>query len=507
MRLHRLIMLWLVCLSLVAVANFTAQPTQAGSFTLLNNAGTTSSNWFIEGEPTLVINGFDLTPLNLTFPITLDVVTIALSQTVPGVPVQVVVYEDSNGGSPVDARLVSQSATFFETVGVVRVNLPQPAVVNAPVVWVGFYLQPGIRFWSDEQGASVLTYWGWSEDTTFDLSNLASAQILGPADGSAPVNLNLGGVARITAEINPGFGSGTNEDGIPIGVQIEGSTSEPLAALSLYPYCGDRVLYDRQDLVVTAGGAFTMHCRADLGPFSPGTFHNDEELPAPPSEWERRWVLYEVTAAGAFQTPSGHSELLRVPVTHCMRPEQAELATAVIGIGYGAPRAWEILPTQRYGEWICAEVTNQGFLSYFVPRTGTEEILNADLYFSGYPYLTGINDNDDANLRCGYRYVIHYSVHNEGFEATPQSNVAVQFINDRTGTVSREYNYVLPPVLPGATDNFDQIALVVPSTFINESHTLRLRIDTGGVVKEANEENNVHSRGGFFVEETIAGCP
>lgn len=507
MRLNRFITSLILCICVAAAANFTTQPAQAGNFTLLNNSGNTSSNWVIEGEQTLVINGFDLTPLNLTFPVTLDVVTIALNQVVPDAPVQVVVYEDSNGGSPVDARLVSQTETFLQTAGVARVNMPQAAVINAPVVWVGFYLQPGFRFWADEQGSSVLTYWAWSEGTAFDLSNLATAQVLGPADGSAPANIAMGGVARITAEINTGFGSGTNEAGIPIGVQIQGSTSEPLAIMSLYPYCGDRVLYDPQDLLISANGAFTMHCRADLGTFSPGTFRNDEELPAPPSEWERRWVLYEVTAAGDFQTASGDSELLRVPVTHCMRPEQAELDTAVIGIGYGAPRAWEILPTQRYGEWICAEVTHQGFLSYFVPRTGAEEILNADLYFSGYPFLTGINDNDDANLLCGYRYSVHYSIHNEGFEATPQSNVTLQFINDRTGTVSREYNYVLPPVLPGDTDDFVQDTFVAPSTFIDEAHTVVLRIDTGNVVKEANEDNNIHTRRGFFIVGTIAPCP
>src|SRR5687767_6769427 len=107
MRLNRFITILIVCVCLAAVANFTVQPAQAGNFTLLNNSGTTSSNWVIEGEPTLVMNGFDLTPLNLTFPITLDVVTIALNQAVPDAPVQVVVYEDSNGGSPIDARLVS----------------------------------------------------------------------------------------------------------------------------------------------------------------------------------------------------------------------------------------------------------------------------------------------------------------------------------------------------------------------------------------------------------------
>ena len=502
MRFKRFFLILIIGFALTISAGLATQPASAGDFTLLNNVGTTSSQWFIEGEPTLVVNGFDLTPLNLTFPITLDAVTIALNQAVANVPVQVVVYEDGNGGSPADARLVSQAEVFLQTAGVARVVLPEPATINAPVVWVGFYLQPGFRFFADEQGSSVLTYWGWSPGTTFDLSNLGSAQIFGPSDGSAPVNINLGGVARITAEIGSGSGTGTNEDGIPIGVQISGGDSAPLASLDLYPFCGDRLLYDRQDLTITAGNAFTTHCRADLGPFSPGTFSNADELPLPPPEWERRWVLFEVFAAGEFHVHNGGSELLRVPVTHCMRPEQGELSTAVIGIGYGAPRQWEILPTQRYGEWICAEVTHQGFLSYFVPRSGAEETLNADLFFSGFAYLDDFLTEEDQNtedIRCDFQYSVKYSVHNEGFETTPQSNVLVQLRNNRTGRVTVERNYVLPPIAPGETVNFVQRRFTGPSTFINESHTVVMRIDTGNVVKELNENNNTFNRGGYFV--------
>jgi hypothetical protein len=102
---------------------------------------------------------------------------------------------------------------------------------------------------------------------------------------------------------------------------------------------------------------------------------------------------------------------------------------------------------------------------------------------------------------------VHYSIHNEGFEATPQTNVLVQLRNDRTGTISREYNYGLPPILPGDTADFAQLGFITPSTYINESHTLLLRIDTGNAAVEANEENNVFTRSGFFVLGVTAGCP
>ncbi len=131
----------------------------AGTITLNNNSGTTSSSFFIEGESTLVMNGFDLGPLNLNTGVAIDTVTIAVQEAVPSVPIQVVIYEDGNGGSPIDATLKYQTQVFIETGGTAFIELPEPVITSAPVIWVGFYLPSGFRFFADNAGSSVLTYW------------------------------------------------------------------------------------------------------------------------------------------------------------------------------------------------------------------------------------------------------------------------------------------------------------------------------------------------------------
>src|SRR5690606_9980705 len=148
-----------------------APSVEAGTITLNNNSGTTSSAFFVDGEPTLVMNGFDLTPLNVGA-VELDVVTIAVQQVVADAPIQVVIYGDSNGGSPVDATLIYQTQVTIQTAGSAFIPLPERVLVNYPVVWVGFYLPVGFRFFGDSSGSSVFTYWAWTANSTFDLSNL-----------------------------------------------------------------------------------------------------------------------------------------------------------------------------------------------------------------------------------------------------------------------------------------------------------------------------------------------
>ncbi len=486
--------------TLLTIFLFDTQDVQAGDLTLINNAGDTSSSWFIDGEPTLVMNGFDLTPLNLDFPVTMDVVTIAVQEAVPGAPVQVVIYEDANGGSPQDAVLVSQTEVGISTPGVARIPLPNPVEINAPVVWVGFYLPIGFRFFADESGSSVLTYWAWSPGTTFNLAALNTAQVFGPSDGTEPVNIDLGGVARITAELVTGRGTGTNEEGLPIGRQIEGSSEVNTGVMRSYPYCGEALLYDPQDVQISAQGSFTMHCRADLGSFSPGVIRNEDELPPDVPSYERRGFFYEVFASGEYQADPRDSERLVNPVTHCIRPEQADLDAAVIGIGYGAPREWEILPTQRYGELVCAEVTHQGFISYFVPRTGEEQTLNADLYIVSVPYFEANELESDRGLLCGYRYTLNYAIRNEGFVATPEGIVRMRFNNLRTGVLSREYVFDLPSIAPGDTVDFSKFGLVMPETFFNETHRFTLTVDAGNAVAETNEGNNEYTEDYLIVQ-------
>jgi hypothetical protein len=493
MRYIRTVWTILTGLMLVGLFGTVASPATAGDTLLSNNSGDTSTRWFIEGEPTLVMNGFDLTPLNLTLPVTLDTVSIAVSEAVPGAPVQVVIYEDSNGGSPVDATLVYQTEVSIQTAGTARIELPEPVSINAPVVWVGFYLPVDFEFFADESGTSVLTYWGWSPGTTFDLSSLSSAQIFGPSDGSAPVNIDMGGIARITAELDTGQTAGGEappaSGEVPIGQPIDGGSAD-LSVLSQYDYCGERLLYDPADVNITAQRTFTVHCRADLGSFSPGTIRNDEELPASIPSYERRGFLYDIFGNGDYSV-EGSSEKLRVPVTHCLRPEQGEINSAVFGVAYGAPRVWEILPSVKYNEWICAELTHTGFVSYFVPRTGNENYQNVDLYFSGDVELKLVTPVSDQTFLCGYQYVPTFAIRNEGFEASPEFEFQIRMTHDRTGTTVATKSYTLRSIEPGETANFELWdTFILPPLYVNESHTFTFLIDPSNSVRELREDNN-----------------
>lgn len=486
-----------------------AQPGQAGDLVLSNNTGAASTEWFIDGESTLIMNGFDLTPLNLTLPVAIDAVSINVVEAVPGATAQVVIYTDDNGGSPQDARLAYQQGIQINQVGNVRVPLAQTAIIDAPVVWVGFYLPVGLRFSADESGSSVLTYWAWSPGTTFDLNTLSSAAVFGPSDGTSPVNIDMGGIARISAEIITQEGdtvlfggTGENADGVPVGRQIQGGQAD-LSVMRPYDFCGNDLLFDPEDIDISAQAAFDMYCRADLGNFSPGVIRNANELPAEVPSYERRGFFYEVFAGGEYQADPRDSERLRVPVTHCLRPlEIQELDGAVVGIAYGAPRVWEILETVRYGDWVCAEVTHQGFISYFVPRTGNEPTVNADLYVSGLPRfvepVTGFTDK----MLCGSLLEWTYAIRNEGFVPTIASSVIIEMRSVRTGQITRSVEYPLPPVPPGETVNFLQLRFPTPTTFINEMHDIRLIVDPNNNVQELIETNNATSIGTFTVRSS-----
>ncbi|GAB5492568.1 MAG: hypothetical protein Phog2KO_27830 [Phototrophicaceae bacterium] len=498
MRQSRLTITFILALLAFGLFQWNVAVTDAGTITLNNNTGTSSSPFFIEGESTLVMNGFDLGALNLSSGVALDVVTIAVQQAVPSVPIEVVIYEDANGGSPIDASLKYQTQVFISSGGTAFIELPEPVVTSAPVIWVGFYLPSGFRFFADDSGTSVLSYWAWTPNSTFNLADLSSAQVLGASDGSEPVNIDMGGVARITAEVTPineaGLsGTGFTDEGVPVGVQIDGGEAD-LSLLSNYGYCGDRLLYDSQDVRFSGNLRFTTHCRADLGSFSPGTFINADDLPATVPSYERRGFFYEVFVNG--ETAPGSSEEMLVPVTHCLRPEQGEVPTAVIGVAYGAPRSWEILPTVRYGEWVCAEVTHAGFLSYFVPRTGEETTLNADLEFIGNPYLFGEQLDLAAGYLCAYPYTAFVRVRNEGFVGTPETVIRVQLSNQRTGTVITSNDYYLRALLAGETIDTENTGFTIGDTYLNEATVLRFIIDPNNVVAELDESNNVYETSG-----------
>lgn len=250
--------LLITAILLISVVNVSA-----GDLVLSNNSGSASTTWFISGEASLVMNGFDLNALNITTPARIDRVSIDVAVAVADTPVDVVIYADSNGGSPIDATLVHQSQVTINTTGVFNVDFATPIEVNAPVVWIGFYLPVDFQFRADTSGSSVLTYWAWTPNDRFDLSNLSSASVLGPSDGTTPVNIDMNGVARITAElITDGTTTTTTTTTTSTVVPVSTNTTAPIQQvqdtsgtqvippMAFYPSC-QNVYFDTEDIAIT----------------------------------------------------------------------------------------------------------------------------------------------------------------------------------------------------------------------------------------------------------------
>lgn len=477
-----------LALMLVTMAMAFAAPVGAGNTLISINSGDASATFTIRDEPALVINGFDLASNGVALPVTIDAVNISVVRPVPGQAATVVLYADENGGTPQDARIIARADVSIFNTGTVRIPLPVAATTNAPIVWAGLYLPVDFSFASDQSGSSVLTYWAWTPGGTFDLGNLASAAVFGPGDGSAPVSIAMGGKARISLELTQADGrttGGSTIGGAPLGSQTVGDPSTSLAGLNNYANCSN-IRFDPADVTVTAGGAFVLDCRQEVSGMQPGTIGNISQVPSAVPGFERRGVTYQISANGAYQATAGDSNLLRVPVTHCLAPNAGDLDRAVLASAYGVPARWYLLPTMRYGEFVCAEVDHIGALSYFVPRTGTEGYINADLLWSGSPFT---NPSPDK-LRCNDQVGIEWKVKNDGFEATPVGLVRLSNVAVRTGQVTLVKDMILPSIAPGQTIIVTTESFKVPNSFLDEANRLVFQIDPLNTVLEINESNN-----------------
>jgi hypothetical protein len=236
---------------------------------------------------------------------------------------------------------ISQAGTFTAT-------LTNPITITQPVVWVGFYLPVGFTFLADTSGTSVLTYWAWTPGGTFDLSKLSSAQVLGPADGTEPVSINMNGKARITAEI-----TGANAGTPAPGTQTPPSQGNvDMGVMAYYPSCGN-LSHDTADEYISYGDAINLHC----------TTVPWWETPPAPAGYTQHGELYDVIA---FKEHGNVEKDFILAITHCIRPAAEDLNNAVMGLAYGQPRTWTILTTQRFGDVICAEVRHSGNITYFI---------------------------------------------------------------------------------------------------------------------------------------------
>jgi hypothetical protein len=344
---------------LVLLIGLSVSLVHAGDVVLTDNSGTESSIWYVSGEQTLVMNGFDLTPLGLQLPATIDRVSIAVDTAVPGTLIDTVVYQDANGGSPVDATLIGQKQVDITQAGIFTVVFDTPIQVTQPVIWVGFYLPVNFKFLADKSGSSVLTYWAWTPGARFDLTQLSTASVFGPADGSAPVNLNMSGIARITAEITGAAGSalaGTPQVVNPVTgliTQLTAPVPTDMYVMRQYDGC-ETLFWDTEDVGITLGDSIDLICKEIWPGFAPVS----------PAGYTRKQLLYDITVYTDEGVFSGE---LPSPVTQCIEVNAADIELAVVGVAYGTPRKWEILPSVRYGNVVCAEVKHSGGLSYFVP--------------------------------------------------------------------------------------------------------------------------------------------
>ena len=468
---------------------FIVHPGTAGDTVLSNNSGDGNAVFFIEGEPSVVINGFDLTPLGVSLPVALDAVSISVVTTVPGSSIDLLVYQDANGGSPIDATLVYREPVAIEQAGQNRIELSQAAIITQPVVWVGFNLPVGFEFYADTSGASVLTYWAWTTGGTFDVATLSAAGVFGPGDGSEPVNIAMDGIARITAELRT---AETEEiaSGFPLGRQVLTNVGQDTSPLRAYNNCAS-LLYDSADIEISADSSFTLECFVESG------FHAPSPVAQPQDQtlsMLRKGALYKLSAQIPHELRvEGAVSTLPVPVTHCLRVPAEDLERAVIGevrAQYApapGPEKWNILPSVRFNDIVCAEVTVANYLSYFVPDT-VESPDNVNL-------VVGWVDVDPHPLLCGIPTSIRVPIVNTGqdwFDTDDHKiTVLLQDVHVSSNIILEERRFDIGPSQfgPGARQYFEFGPFTI-DTFVNQLHRLQISVDHDNEVDEIYEHDN-----------------
>ena len=468
-----------ICFALVLAV----YPAAAGDTILSNNRGIENAVYFVEGEPSLVINGFDLTPLGLSLPVALDVVSISVNAPVPGSAVDLVVYQDGNGGSPIDATLVYRQQVALGQPGINRVTLDEAAIITEPVVWVGFYLPSNFRFYADQSGSSVLTYWAWTPGTTFDLAALASAGVLGPGDGSDPVGIAMGGVARITAELRTAE-SEEIEAVVPLGQQLQFAVAQDTSIMQPYDNCGT-LLFDPEDITISAGSSFNVDCFIATEFDAPTYVVQPDDLTL---DLQRGGSLYKLEAQiPERQLAPGAVNWLPVPVTHCLRIPSGDLETAVIGEAHFVPEKWIILPSVRFGDLVCAEVTVANYISYFIPRT-EESPPNVNL-------VVGWTQVDPHPLVCGLGTSVQAPIANTGQSwfktGSGYVTVTVRDTHVASGTIveQRDLRINTDQFGPG-TRPVIELGPVHIDTYVDELHRMEVFADLDNEIQEINEFDN-----------------
>ena len=453
----------------------TLAPASAGDIVFNINSGEDSDLFWVEGEPSLVMNGFDLSAYADDLPLAFDAVTIWAET--PAFEVTVVVYEDANGGSPHDATLVYRQHAPIGGVGAIRVALDEPAIVQEQVAWIGFYLPVGFRFLADMSGSSPYTYWGWTPNGPIDLSSPGRAVVLGPGDGTEPVNLQMDGIARISAEAR----TATSLEVAyltPLGQQVADDQEFDTSGFVEHANCPG-MLYDPSDLDGFPASFPPLSCLVGSPVETPV-----DVLDSPQGmiDVQREGTLYKIVAAEARALPH--------PVTHCIRPNELHLEVAVLGEAVDIPERWQILPSVRYGDLVCAEVGFTNYVSYFLPRDG-EAVQNVNL-------VVGWSKVDPHPLICGLYSHVSAAVVNTGREDFFTDGEDVQFSVEN---IHLDSNHIVEAVdrsfpagefQPGWRKALDMGSLVVTEAgMIGDRFRLQIRADTAYQVPEISETDNI----------------
>ncbi len=468
----------LILLTVLAIA-----PSGAGDIALSLNSGEENEVFWIEGEPSLVMNGFDLSAFADDLPVALDAVTLSVETPVPGGRVVVVVYEDATGGSPYDATLAYRQVVSINESGNVRIALAEPAFVSETVAWVGFYLPVDFRFYADASGASSLTYWAWTPGGTFDLTSPARAVVLGPGDGSAPVNIQMDGIARIGVELRQATGLELARLA-PLGQQVAESAEVDVSNFNEHHNCPG-FLWE------PGSSSLNLTCLVGAQVETPVVI---QDGPGGFIDVQREGALYKIVAEGYGRLPE--------PVMHCIRVPEEHRETAVIGEARDIPERWYILPSVRYDDMVCADISFANYVSYFLPRS-PDAVQNVNL-------VVGWSKVAPHPAICGLPLRITAAVVNTGREEFFTNNgnfqITVENIHLESGLLNPVKDITVPAwrFKPGdrrgvLIEFLNEDERVRDGNTIGDRYRLQISIDTASQVEETNESDNV-----WFTEYVLA---
>ena len=138
--------------------------------------------------------------------------------------------------------------------------------------------------------------------------------------------------------------------------QLPAPANVDLSPLRGYPPACDTLYWDTADVGISYGSSIEPRCTAIWNGYAP----------AAPAGYQTKQMYYDIT----FYNNKGQpiTDTLRIPVTHCIQANPADIDRAIVGLATGSPRSFKILTTMRVGNMICAEIDHSGGISYLVPN-------------------------------------------------------------------------------------------------------------------------------------------